>query len=472
MSFAPVLNSYCVLLGCSNKELAQRCGISMSAFSRYRNGKRAPRQNSDVIDKLAEGISQIASERGIGVASSKPIVKRTLIEGMMHSKPLGPSFSMRVDSLMKLLGMKNADVAIPLHLDSSYISRIRRGERTPNDKRRFAEVGAQVASLRCMERGCLKELLALMDAEDELASLDELNIDSALGLAEYVGRWLLGNQIVESDVTAIESLFEMANSMKYTQWFAHARQVEPVPTGTLDHEPSARFYVGKDFIWKAEMDFLNTAAACGAENLYLSSGMPALETELNEERIELYRQAVMGLVNRGCNITVVDDPGRPLRESILVLRLWMPIYMTGKATALYMDGLSGRLFCHVNFVCECCALASEAIRGLEGDGRYYITSLPEDLAYYQKKMDHLLDCAYSLFEIYREDDEEGMEKFNREEAQRQAIGNAREVHPGKFDNLRIMSYQGDCVVLYLEGPPKFRIVIRHPKLRYVISHMS
>ena len=472
MAFAPVLNSYCVLLDCSNKELAQRCGLSMSALSRYRNGKRVPRANSDVVDKLAQGISEIAAERGISVASSKIAVKEALTEGVIRSKPLGPSFSMRVDSVMKLLGIKNVDVAIPLHLDSSYISRIRRGERTPNDKRRFAEVVAQVAALSCMERGLLKELVLLMGAENELISLNELDIDSALGLAEYIGRWLLGNQIVEADVAAIEDLFEKFDTMRYPLMVEQSYHQENAPSRPVKCEPEARFYSGEGFIWRAERDFLQNAAACGAKNLYLSSDIPALETKLPENWYEKYRQYLFELINKGCHITVVHDASRTLKESIGIMKVWMPLYMTGCVTPLFLEGAYNRLFCHVNNVCECYALACEAIRGHEEYGRYYITSLPDDLEYYQKKMDLLLEKTSVLLEIYRNDDEEGMRKFEREEAQRQAIGRAREVRSGSYENLRIVSYRGDCVVLYLNDPKQFRFVIRHPKIRYVVSQMS
>ncbi|MBR0406037.1 MAG: hypothetical protein IJI68_12695 [Eggerthellaceae bacterium] len=431
-----------------------------------------PRASSDVIDKLAQGISEIATERGISVAASKVAVKEALAEGVIRSKPLGPSFSTRVDSVMKLLGIKNVDVAIPLHLDSSYISRIRRGERTPNDKRRFAEVVAQVAALSCMERGLLKELVLLMGAENELISLDELDIDSALGLAEYIGRWLLGNQIVEADVAAIEDLFEKFDTMRYPAMVEEFYHLESPPSCPIEHEPEARFYMGEGFIWKAERDFLLGAAACGAKNLYLSSDIPALETELPDNWRERYRKALFDLINKGCHITIVHDAGRPLRESIGALKLWMPLYMTGHVTPLFLEGAYNRLFCHGNNVCECYALACEAIRGHEEYGRYYITSLPEDLEYYQKKMMLVLEKASVLLEIYRNDDEEGMRKFEREEAQRQAVGRAREVRPGSYENLRIVSYRGDCVVLYLNDPKQFRFVIRHPKIRYVVSQMS
>lgn len=472
MTFAPILNSYCVLLDCSNKEIAERCGVSMSALSRYRSGKRVPRSSSDVIDHLAEGISSLASERGISAASSKTVVKRALTEGLVRSKPLGPSFAMRVDSLMKLLGIKNIDVAIPLHLDSSYISRIRRGERTPNDKRRFAEVVAQVAALSCMERGLLKEVLALMDADETLFAMGPLDIDSALSLAEHIDRWLLGNQIVESDILALEEFFDQLNQQTYKDVISQAQASEPLLSYPVNTEPMARIYTGEDFIWTAEFDFLKHVAACGAQHLYMSSDMPALQTRLSPERSTLYQKALLQIISRGCHITIMHDPNRSLSDSIKVLQSWTPLYLTRQVTPLFMDGTTNRLFCHVNNICECCALVGEAIRGHEEDGRYYLSSRPDDLKHYQKKMNLLLESSYELYNIYFADDAEGMQKFEKEEAARQASGRGREVRPGLYENLRIVSYHGDCFVLYIGNPVECCFVVRHPKLRYIVAHMS
>ena len=471
MAFAPVLNSYCVMLGCSNKVIAERCGISMSALSRYRSGKRTPRPESDAIDRLAEGIASLARERHVPAASSEKEVAKALNESLVRSRPLGPSFSIRVDSLMKLLGVRNSDVAVPMHLDPSYISRIRRGERSPNDKKHFAEIVAQVSALSCMEQGLLKELLVLIGAENELADWGELNVDSALGLAETIDRWLLGNQVVESDVIAVEELFAMMNEGLYRDVLNQPRKESPVLACPLEVAPTSRFYKGEDFIWRAEIDFLENASACGAKRLFLSSDMPALETNLTPDKIKLYQQLILGLVDNGCEITVIQDPSRPLRQTLAAMQMWMPLYMTGHVKPLYLEGGTSRVFCHVNNVCECCALAAEAIRGHEEQGRYYISSMPQDLDYYQAKIKVLLDKAHVLIEMYRNDDEEGMARFQREETMRRTHGRGSEIKAGVYEHLRIVSYRGDCVVLYIDDPLEFRFVIRHPKLRYVISHM-
>ena len=60
MCFADVLKLYLDKTNCTAKELSAASGISASALSRYRSGKRIPEQEQ--IEKLICGFAQLASE--------------------------------------------------------------------------------------------------------------------------------------------------------------------------------------------------------------------------------------------------------------------------------------------------------------------------------------------------------------------------------------------------------------------------
>lgn len=471
MAFAPVLNSYCSQIKCSNKELAERCGISMSALSRYRSGKRVPRAGSDVLDRLAAGIVSFAAENGVKEIRSEKEVKLALSESLTKVEPLGPSFTNRVDSLMRLLGVRNADVAIPLHLDPSYISRIRRGERSPNDKKRFSEVLAQVSALLCMEQGLLDELLALMGFDGGAIESGELNVDSAMGLAESIDHWLLGNQMIESDIADTERLLSLIDGGYYKAILEQPRSQEDSLTDTAPVISGFRSYWGGDLAWTAETDFLENARRCGAKHVWLSTDMPAWEEKPSPERVTLYQRMILELIDQGCDITVIHDSDIPLRQGLSVMWMWLPLWMTGHVKPLFMVTAANRTFRHVNNVCEYCALVSESVRGHEDEGRYNITSLPDDIKYYRKKMDFILEHTTALIEIYSDDDPEGMKEFERAETERRNGGVSFEVKAGCFQHLRIFSHKGECATVYLDDGKRYRFVIWHPKLRYVISQM-
>lgn len=471
MAFATVLDGFCVTLKCSNSEIAKRCGMSSSTLSRYRNGRRIPSIDSGAIEELARGIAGLARERGIMDMSSQEEISQALKASLSQGQPLGMGFAARLDSLMQLLGIRNMEIAKALRLDSSYISRIRHGERTPSDKGSIAETAAQIATMRCMELDVLDEVLDLFDIGESTEGLNVEDTDSASRVVRAIKSWLLGSKITDADVEALLELFGDIDQ-GYYEWVLR-RAAQP-PTATMCAsllDPTMQFYRGDGFMWKAELGFLEHALECGAHSVIISSDMPALETVLPDAAIEEYQEAVADLVRNGCHITIIQSLDRDLRESIRAMWMWIPLYMTGNVAPLYLSGMTSQLLCHTNSVCECCAMASEAVRGNEEDGQYFISTRPEDISYYQKKMNYIKEKASIMLEVYHGDDEEGMAKFERDEAFRLDRDALREVCADRYQNLKIISY-ADCIVLSVKRAEEFHFVIRHPKLRYVVSHLQ
>ena len=473
MAFAPILNELCTTLGCSNTEIAQRCGMSMSSLSRYRHGQRTPNVDSPVIAQLAKGITELAKERGVVRIASQEMVEKALRDSLSLSQPLGVSFASRLDGLMRLLSIRNSDIALPLHLDSSYISRIRRGERTPHNKSRIANVCAQVAAMRCMELeefGSVMNLIGVhnLDVVDETG----INLDSVGELTYAMQNWLLGSKVMDSDISSLLELFYKLDAGYYEETLALAAAAEPRDSCPISLAPERQFYRSGDSLWEPELDFLQHALECGAKDVIVSSDMPALEIMMPDDILMQYQKVMAELLGSGCKVTVIHNSDRPLNEALRAAVLWVPLYMTGNVGSLYLSGMHSRMFYHANCVCECCAMTSEAIRGEERDGQYFITTDEEDIAYYRRKMDYVRNRSSVLVEVYSTDDPEQFEVFEREEAQRKEINDRwRYVGGNRFKNLTITYYSSTCVVVALDHPKKFRFVVHHPSLCYAISHL-
>ena len=292
-------------------------------------------------------------------------------------------------------------------------------------------------------------------------------------MGELIGIWLLGNEIVEGDVAIMASLFDWLDKTDFTDWLTmhddpdHATPEEPV----VELANSARFYYGIDGMRNAETDFLASALETHCRKLSLSSDMPLLQMTLDRAFVEKYRQGIERLLEQGCHIDIVHGVERPLSESIRVLRMWMPFYLTGLVTPYHLKGIHNRLFYHVNYVCDTCALSSEAVMGHQEDGRYYYTTRPADVAYYKKKMRFILQASSSLFEMFRDDVPEQREAFERSEAARHMPG--RVVCEGRYENLTIVSHTSECTTLTLRcKPTTVHFVIRHPKFNYAVTRMK
>ena len=90
---------------------------------------------------------------------------------------------------------------------------------------------------------------------------------------------------------------------------------------------------------------------------------------------------------------------------MLGLESWMPLYMTGQVSPYYLRGKHNGVYCHFNYVAGKAALSGECIHGHHDSGRYCLTKNREEVAYFSKKVKHLLAKARPLMEVYRSESE-------------------------------------------------------------------
>lgn len=472
MPFASVLSAYCTALGCTNKEIAERCDISPSALTRYRKGERTPETESDTIENLARGIASIARERGVTGVPSEDIIRSTLEGELGGLSTLGMDFCSRFDALMSTLEIRNAEIARELHVSPSYVSRIRSGNRAPADRSGFAAVCARFAAERCKDQRVIPEELKQLLSSSGM-SLDWLALDlgNMSHFIEVIIQWLMGNSITNSDVSAICKLFDMMENGEFSAALQKLNATE-IPEQLTGLPPAQSDFFYKKEMRKAEILFFDTAARYGTKDVYLSTDMPLLDMALDEGFIEEYQEGVSRLLKTGCKIHVIHSVERPLVETIMAAGVWIPPMMTGQVTYDGLLGVSHRLFYHSNYVCDKCALAAEAVMDHQNDGRYFFTTEAEHVRYYRRKMDHIMSHTVPLVESFREDNAAQWRRFKKDDKVRKATGTMRRVCADQYKNLEIELYPGDCAVLYMKSEPKVHFVTRDPKMRYVISHVG
>ena len=472
MSFAPTLEAYRKALDCTNRDISKRSGLPASTISRYLNGERVPTVGSENIRKLAEGLVAISLDQDTRNPYEADNVLAALEAAITGTRMVGMDFHMRLDALMHLAGLSNAAVAEVVGVDPSYISRIRHGQRMPANVPRFATLCAHLAAIACIETDKLADLGELVGMPDITSGDPEWDPYDESNTAEVVEVWLKGSQIVQSDIAKFEELLTWIDETDLSEWLSMS-EADDVAIEIDQPSPLARFYYGLGGMRTAELDFLTMAANTHSRNLFLSSDMPLMRIPPDSRFIRQYGKAMTNVMKTGCRVNVFYNIERPLEETIRSLRIWMPLYISGQVTPYYLKGLSNRLFYHMNYSCDTCALSAEAVVGHIEDGRYYFTTRPEDVSYYQRKMQCILEKASSLLEIYRDCDPGQQEAFEKAEAERQAKNPGRRICEGRFHKLQVQSYPGDCTVLMLPcGPTVVRFVIRHPKINYIVAHMK
>ena len=471
MTFASALDSYCKITGRTNRQISDYCDVSPSTLTRYRHGERVPEPGSTIVRKLAEALAELSAEENPLYALDADEVNTVFENELASPQMAGMDFHMRLDMLMHLIGIRNADFAEVTGVDPSYISRIRRGQRMPANMREFASICSHLAANMCIARNLVDDVGELVGMPEISRQFPPEEEDSESEIAEVIEVWLTGSEIYTTDIVEMNKLFKWLDKTDFSEWIALGDSVtEAVPEAQL---PVARFYHGLGGMRSAEREFVSTAIKAHAKNAFISSDMPLLSLAGSREVLDSFMDSGLELIRNGCHINILYSLERPLEDTIKSLRLWIPLYITGCVTPGFLKGVNNRLFYHVNRICDVCVLSAESVMGHEADGRCYFSTRPEDIAYYQKKMDFILEKSSTLIEIYREHDPAQKKSFHEAEAARKAKGNGKRIGANRYKNLTVTSYPGDCVVLSVPcGSEPVHLVSRHPKINYIVARMN
>ena len=469
MNFSSELNRYCTALGCSNMELASACGFDPSTLSRYRSGARVP-VDFRVILSLASGISQLATERDVyGATSEQEVVERlSRAAGLMTTPDL--SFSLKLDELMDALSITNAEMARSTNVDTSYLSRIRRGQRNPNALVFYAELFASYLAHRLIVRGN-SDGLPLRNGD--LAALETALQQGDEQAATYaLSTWLLRQDGMLEDSGA-EHVLSYLDDFDFNAFIKNSQDDEVEFPDEPAVETLGRFYYGIEDMREAELDFLRTVATSpDVHEMTLCSTMPIFELGADRDFMRRYIHYLDALLKRGVHLNVIHDVTRPFKEMMMGLEAYIPLYMTGQISAYYLRNEPESLFCHLINASNVAMLEAECVRGSHNDGRYYFTTKPEEVSYGMRRAKHLLEHAAPLMRIYRVDEPVSFERFEREQRRRDSEGEGEVVCAEVFKNLRIVSYGDSLMVISKLNEPKIHFEIRHSALCNAIMQME
>jgi hypothetical protein len=110
--------------------------------------------------------------------------------------------------------------------------------------------------------------------------------------------------------------------------------------------------------------------------------------------------SVASNLEKGLHLNIIHELNRPLREMLLALEAWIPLYMTGRITPYYLPKKTTELYHHLLFTSGSVALAGECIAGKHDHGRYELTTDPRELSYFKTRSKDLLRRAKPLMDIY------------------------------------------------------------------------
>lgn len=403
MGFSELLNSYVDELGCSAKELAAASGLSAAAISRYRAGERTPDANSKQLRMLANGFAALSDgtldEQAVHDSLASAISGITVDYG---------TFLANLEALLSALDTNNNELARALSFDPSYISRILSNQRRPADLHAFIFGVAQFATRRCVQGETSRNISGLLgsswpqsDDEDERT--------------KAIASWLGTNYMPPTN--SIGSFLEKFDAFDLDDFIraVHFDEMK-VPTSPLQL-PTTKTYKGIREMMNCELDFLKAVVLSrSATSVIMYSNMPIEEMAADEEFAKKWMYGMAMLLKKGLHLHMIHETNRPLPEMMLGLESWIPMYMTGQISPYYFEGTNDSVFNTILWCAGTVALQGEAIVGHQGEGRFVLTKNRDEVRYYRKRAERMLEKARPLMRIITADNADKLDDFLAEDA--------------------------------------------------------
>ena len=392
MKFSEKLNGYIRRLSCTAKELSEASQLSSAAISRLRSGSRLP--DGKDLERLVGGILAVAARKGVRGLSAEE-VRSDLSEASDLFLLDAELFRGNLNRLLEALSVSVSDLARALNYDTSYLSRVRSGQRTPADLRGFSAEVAKYAAGRFTgepQRLTVAQLIGV--------SPKDLSDDAAY--YRLLLKWLTGDG--RSGANSVMAFLETLDRFDQEGYLKAIRYGEwKVPTVPFSFPTTKRYY-GTEEMKKGVLDFLKvTAFSKSEEPAILYNGIPLEESGEDDFR-KKYQFGLAVLVKKGLRLRMIHDVGHPFSELMQSLSGYIPFYMSGQLTPYWLE--NGGAFCRSLQVSGAAAIAGECVADGVSHGMACLTKGREELSFYGMQAEDLLKKSRPLMEILRAEERE------------------------------------------------------------------
>ena len=402
MTFGEQLNEYIAQLGCTAKELSEASGLSASVISRYRAGSRTPEAESDSLQCLVGGIARLAAEKGV-LGLTEETVSEALSAALTEQAFPYERLQENVNALLTALSVNIPDMARHLNYDASYISRIRNGQRRPADPEKFAAETARFVVRRYGDgngRAAIADFLGCGAGElgDDSVCLDKLVC------------WLTSGSGAQKDI--VLPFLAKVDEFDLNE-FIRSIHFDELKVPTMPFQlPASRNYYGLAEMRQGELDFMKTVILSKSrEDLLMMDDTPMVDKTEGTDFKKKFIFTVALALKKGLHVRFIHNINRPVKEMMMGLEGWIPMYMTGQISPYYLKGVHNAVFGHLLFSGGTAALAGECIMGHHESGKMYLTNSRTEVAYYRKRAEDLLSKASPLMDIYRRESENRYQSF-------------------------------------------------------------
>lgn len=416
MKFQKLFNQWIQELGCTARELSETTGLSAAVISRYRSGTRSPLKGSQQLEQLLSGLNELSSRTGIS-ERRRAALEKQLIGSLVARDGAFERFYPRFDALLSALDISMKELSRAVNYDISFLYRIRSGKRRPHDLDEFID---RICSYTVLNRNTEADLERIAELTGVSVTLLHTEKGRQQALLDYLSQHGTPAQSSVEDFLRKMDVFDLEDYS--ASLHLNPGDLSPVPLGVHRREV---FYGTAQMRTGQLAFFRHTLHSHAREPIFMCTDMPIQEMVEDEIFVANWVLSVASNLEKGLYLNVIHELNRPLREMLLALEAWIPLYMTGRITPWYLPKKTAELYHHLLFTSGSVALSGECIAGKHDHGRYELTTDPRELSYFKTRGKDLLRKAKPLMEIYGTDRWDAFERFARES--RAMAGNRRNI---------------------------------------------
>ena len=393
MNFSKKLNEYIGLIECSAKDLADASGISPTVISRYRNGDRIPKYPSTQIENLIFGICKVAKEKNLIL--DRDIVEKDFLDSLNIKKIDFETFRQNLNLIISTLNINVADMSRFIGYDSSYLSKIRSGSRTPQNTIDFVDAVAKYITSNFTDENNLKIIASLISKEDINTLIDKKIYKEKLVF------WLSKTNDFNDNIEMTESFLNKLDDFDLNEYIKAIHfDTLKVPTIPVSI-PKSKNYFGLQGFKDCQIDLLKTIALSKSRNeIYFYSNMSMIEASKDIDFTKKFMFGLAACLKKEIPVFMIHDLDRPFKELMLGLEGWMPLYMTGLITPHYLKNNANELFSHISATNGIASISGYYATGNINNSTFYFTSKKDEQKYYIGNAKQLWKSSIPLMDIY------------------------------------------------------------------------
>ena len=299
------------------------------------------------------------------------------------------NFNEKLDFLMNITKTKNSDLAMYTSLDSSYISRLRRGKRKLSNNENFVLAMAEYFIKNIKEDYQKKSIFDLISRSGFLIKED-------LSSTEILYKWLKDEKVDE--VKVVEGFIENFSSFKFknTNTWKYTENKMKTDTNNI------KIYTGIQGKREGVLNFLSLVLEEKSPQKLLLFSDESLEW-LSEDKSfrNKWKEYMDQVILKGNKIIIIHELSRNLYEMLTSIKEWMPLYMTGAIEPYYYPKKRDGIFKRTIFAApNTAALTSTTVGEMDNKTVNYLVKDKTALESLETEFNNYLKLCKPLVKIF------------------------------------------------------------------------